>query len=157
TRIEKKSAVYTPADLSRQVDETNDRLALVFGSEKHGLTNDELSHCNYTMSIPTRPDCPSMNLGQAVAVCCYELIRDRAQQAIVPRTSERATAGAMEAAVGLSLEVLGLIDFILPGNDPELRRRLRRTLMGLNMTKYDVDMMCGILSRVRRELQLIKQ
>ncbi len=49
------------------------RLALVFGPEKRGLTRDDLSFCHLLVEIPTRPRQPSMNLGQAVAVCLYEL------------------------------------------------------------------------------------
>lgn len=93
-----------------------------------------------------------MNLGQAVAVCCYELIRDGAQAAIVPRPAEVAAAGATEAALQLSLEVLKLIDFVLPGNEPDLTRRLRGSLLRLNPTRYDIEMLCGILSRIRKAL-----
>jgi len=49
------------------------RVALVFGPEKHGLTRDDLSWCHLLVEIPTDPGQPSMNLGQAVAVCLYEL------------------------------------------------------------------------------------
>ena len=55
------------------------RVALLFGSEKTGLSNDELSHCHWLLTIPmeVREQIrhPSMNLGQAVAVCLYELVR----------------------------------------------------------------------------------
>ena len=49
------------------------RIALVFGPEKHGLTRDDLAFCHALVEIPTDPRQPSMNLGQAVAVCLYEL------------------------------------------------------------------------------------
>jgi tRNA/rRNA methyltransferase len=153
TRVEEKQTVYTPFDLSSELAVADYNLALVFGSEKHGLTNEDLSRCHRVMSIPTQPDCPSMNLGQAVAVCCYELIRDRAQAAIVPRPAEAATAGATEAALRLSLEVLKQIDFVLPGNEPDLTRRLRASLLRLNPTRYDIEMLCGILSRINRGLR----
>src|ERR1700677_3290454 len=59
--------------------EHSGRVALLFGSEKTGLSNDELSHCNWLLTIPMEQHedirHPSMNLGQAVAVCLYELIR----------------------------------------------------------------------------------
>jgi TrmH family RNA methyltransferase len=152
TRAETKQTIYTPLDLCRELSEADYRLALVFGSEKHGLTNEELSHCHRVMSIPTQPDCPSMNLGQAVAVCCYELIRAGAQGSIIARPAETATAGATEAALQLSLEVLRLIDFVLPGNEPNLKRRLRNSLHRFGLSKYDVEMLCGILSRVKRGL-----
>ena len=154
TRVEEKQNVYTPLDLSRELGADDYDLALVFGTEKHGLTNEDLSRCHRVMSIPTQPNCPSMNLGQAVAVCCYELIRDSSQAAIVPRPAEAAAAGATEAAMQLSLEVLKLIDFVLPGNEPDLTRRLRGSLLRLSPTKYDIEMLCGILSRIKRGLQL---
>ena len=53
-----------------------ERVALLFGTEKTGLSNDDLSHCHWLMHIPTREEHISMNLGQAVAVCLYELVRD---------------------------------------------------------------------------------
>lgn len=49
------------------------RVALVFGPEKRGLTREDLSYCHLLVEIPTAPRQPSMNLGQAVAVCLYEL------------------------------------------------------------------------------------
>jgi tRNA/rRNA methyltransferase len=152
TRVEEKRAVYTALDLSRELSMADYDLALVFGSEKHGLTNEDLSRCHRVMSIPTEPGCPSMNLGQAVAVCCYELIRDHAQATVIHRPAETATAGATEAALQLSLEVLRLIDFVLPGNEPDLTRKLRSALLRLNLTKYDVEMMCGMLNRIKRRL-----
>jgi TrmH family RNA methyltransferase len=153
TRIEEKQTIYTPFDLSRDLTEADYNLALVFGSEKHGLTNEDLSRCHRVMSIPTQPNCPSMNLGQAVAVCCYELIRDKAQSVIVPLPAEIATAGATEAALQLLIEVLHQIDFVLPGNEPDLTRRLRASLMRLNLSRYDIEMLCGILSRIKRGLE----
>jgi tRNA/rRNA methyltransferase len=153
TRIEEKQTLYTPLDLSRELSVADFELALVFGSEKHGLTNEDLSRCHRVMSIPTEPNCPSMNLGQAVAVCCYELIREAAQAAIVPRPAETATAGAVQAALRLSLEVLCMTDFVLPGNEPDLTRRLRSSLLRLNLTRQDIEMLCGILSRIKRRLE----
>src|SRR5690349_17883567 len=63
------------AQLMRRRLRTGARVALLFGSEKRGLANDDLSHCHWLMRIPTRKEHVSMNLGQAVAVCLYELTR----------------------------------------------------------------------------------
>src|SRR6185437_9994229 len=52
-----------------------ERVGLLFGSEKFGLSNEDMSFCHGLIRIPTSPDTPSMNLGQAVAVCLYELAR----------------------------------------------------------------------------------
>ena len=70
------------------------KAALLFGSEKTGLSNEDMSHCHALVRIPTTPDCPSMNLGQAVAVCAYELTRS----GIVTVPTARVTAHRSEPA-----------------------------------------------------------
>src|SRR6202012_5393797 len=55
-----------------------DPVAILFGSEKVGLSNEDMSHCHWLMRIPTREEHGSMNLGQAVAVCLYEIVRNPA-------------------------------------------------------------------------------
>ena len=92
------------------------RAALLFGSEKTGLSNEDMSHCHALVRIPTTLDCPSMNLGQAVAVCAYELVRAgivsvrpparyhaslRARQPANPR-SRLGARRALAGCVGLS-------------------------------------------------------
>jgi TrmH family RNA methyltransferase len=71
------------------------RVAVVFGPEKHGLTREDLSYCHLLVEIPTDSKQPSMNLGQAVAVCLYELAaRDVPQQAgSAEKTPEAGGAG----------------------------------------------------------------
>jgi len=59
--------------LVRRELERGGRVALVFGPEKHGLTREDLSYCHFLVEIPTDRRQPSMNLGQAVSVCLYEL------------------------------------------------------------------------------------
>ncbi len=61
------------APIVRREIEQGGRVALVFGPEKHGLTRENLSFCHLLVEIPTDPMQPSMNLGQAVAVCLFEL------------------------------------------------------------------------------------
>jgi tRNA/rRNA methyltransferase len=80
-----EAALRILAELRRNTpsDRAPGRVALLFGSEKTGLSNDELSHCNWLLTIPMQPyeslRHASMNLGQAVAVCLYELVRDESQ------------------------------------------------------------------------------
>src|SRR6267378_3217164 len=78
-------------------------VALLFGSEKRGLSNEDLSHCHWLMRIPTREQHGSMNLGQAVAVCLYELARDGK---IVRRTERAAASGDLERITAVLLDVL---------------------------------------------------
>jgi TrmH family RNA methyltransferase len=153
TRVAGKHQASTPAELRADVTGTGHRLALVFGPEKHGLTNEDLSHCHRVMSIPTRPGCPSMNLGQAVAVCCYELMRDESRGEEVRTVIQAATAGEVEAGLRLTLEVLRLADFILPGNEPELTQKLRRSLLRLNLSRREVKTLCGALRQIKDKLE----
>ncbi len=71
-------------------------VALVFGPEKHGLTRDDLSYCHMLIEIPTDPRQPSMNLGQAVAVCLYEMVRYARDESLA-RESLARESGAIEA------------------------------------------------------------
>jgi tRNA/rRNA methyltransferase len=77
------------------------RIALVFGPEKHGLTREDLSYCHFLVKIPTDAGQPSMNLGQAVAVCLYEL----ASRAFLPENGPpEAEAARNGTAVGQDAE-----------------------------------------------------
>ncbi len=108
------------------------RVALLFGSEKTGLSNEELSHCQWLLTIPMQQHeelrYPSMNLGQAVAVCLYELVRSggfRAAGVDITRASNEpapATAAELERMTALFMEVLEQTGYKRhhPG---ELRRR----------------------------------
>src|SRR6202451_313895 len=67
-------------------------VALLFGSEKFGLSNDDMSHCHWLLRIPTRDEHGSMNLGQAVAVCLYEIVRNPAAAKKSPEPRQPADA-----------------------------------------------------------------
>ncbi|OLB93697.1 MAG: hypothetical protein AUI02_06330, partial [Acidobacteria bacterium 13_2_20CM_2_57_12] len=81
------------------------RVALLFGSEKRGLSNEDLSHCHWLLRIPTREDHRSMNLGQAVAVCLYELAREP-QASVKPEKHVPAIAADLERLTALLLDAL---------------------------------------------------
>ncbi len=149
TRIAGKHRMYTPRDLVAELATTNHRLALVFGSEKHGLTNDDLAHCHCTLSIPTGPDCPSMNLGQAVAICCYELTRAETPARERTTTKRFATAGEVETSLQLLLTVLREANFVLPHTEAATATKLRQRLLQLGLTPNDVNQLCGVLRQIQ--------
>src|SRR5947209_4997126 len=84
---------------------TRERVGLLFGSEKRGLSNEDLSHCQWLMRIPTEEKHPSMNLGQAVAVCLYEIVRDRESPAR-PQVEKAATAKDLGRIEGSLMQAL---------------------------------------------------
>ena len=87
TAIGKRTLKHSPQRLDEQTGAEirghlkSGRVAILFGSEKTGLSNDDFSHCHWLLNIPTSEENISMNLGQAVAVCLYELARNPEAQA----------------------------------------------------------------------------
>ena len=125
--------------------------ALVFGSEKFGLSNDDLSHCDWILTIPTEERCPSMNLGQAVALCCYEIARHAKG---VPRLKTPATAGADERdrIMRMLLPMLEAGGFILPANKDSQIRKLRRWVGRLRLAPKDARTFQGMLRQIQWKL-----
>jgi TrmH family RNA methyltransferase len=127
------------------------RVALLFGSEKTGLSNDALSHCNWLITIPmhSTPGLrhASMNLGQAAAVCLYELVRQAESQ---PLSKPQPTAQAedLERLTGLLAELLAGIGYgrrrPASAHPSEVRRMVRR----LNLNQSDARRWIGILRQL---------
>jgi tRNA/rRNA methyltransferase len=142
---------------------SGDRVALVFGPEKHGLTRDDLSFCHALIEIPTDPQQPSMNLGQAVAVCLYELARRSDQAHLEPGPEEQGTEGTMTGAPASSSASLdrlaGLIEdtMIAAGYSPRAmqpanRHDLRVLLRRLTPSALDTRRMLGLFRRILHRL-----
>jgi len=128
------------------------RVALLFGSEKTGLSNEELSHCGFLLTIPMHEHedvrHPSMNLGQAVAVCLYELVRREGVHAGTG-VREPATADEVERVTALLREVLEAIGYMRrhPSNAGE--EQIRRLVVRMELSAADVPVWMGILRQMR--------
>ena len=126
------------------------RVALLFGTEKTGLSNDDLSHCHWLMHIPTREQHSSMNLGQAVAVCLYELVRDVKKATRPEKSEKRATAGEVERISAALLEALHLSGYVNPiavaPTEERVRRRCGACIFHRGMRSFGrecCDRFCG--------------
>jgi TrmH family RNA methyltransferase len=128
------------------------RVALLFGSEKFGLSNDDLSHCHWLMRIPTHQDNISMNLGQAVAVSLYELIRD-AKSARVPEKSPLAPAAEVERITAMLAETLRESGFLDRRRVADADLRIRRLVRRLRLPQQDAVMWLGIFRQIVWKLQ----
>jgi len=126
------------------------RVALLFGTEKTGLSNDDLSHCHWLMHIPTREQHISMNLGQAVAVCLYELVRDpkRARVAAKEKKEKRATAREIERISTELLEALHLSGYVNPIAVSSTEERVRRMVRRLDLSSRDAELWLGMLRQM---------
>jgi TrmH family RNA methyltransferase len=127
------------------------RVALLFGSEKTGLSNDELSHCHWLLTIPmeTREEMrhPSMNLGQAVAVCLYELVRGEGS-VVAGGADVAASAGEVERLTVLLTEMLEKTGYTKrhPANCDE--GQIRRLVLRMGVSAGDAPVWMGILRQV---------
>lgn len=131
---------------------TKGRVALLFGSEKFGLSNEDMSHCHWLLNVPTHDDHISMNLAQAVAVCLYELARINVPAASkAPR--ERATAGANEGITKLLLEALRESGYVKPGTEAICQKKVRRLVLRFNLESMDAKVLLGMIRQITWKLR----
>ena len=122
-------------------------VALLFGSEKAGLSNEDLSHCHWLIHIPTHEAQISMNLGQAVAVCLYELVRSAPVEATTD-SAERATAGDAERLTENWLDALQMSGYVKPGTAALVEDKIRRLMRRLTLDAYDAKLLLGMLRQI---------
>ena len=122
-------------------------VALLFGSEKFGLSNDALSHCHWLIRIPTCDENISMNLGQAVAVCLYDLIRNSRYERAANQL-KLATAGELERITALLLEALQTSGFLDRRRVSDADERIRRLVRRLRLPERDAVIWLGMLRQM---------
>ena len=125
----------------------NGRAALMFGSEKTGLSNDDFSHCHWLLNIPTRQGNISMNLGQAVAVCLYELAGSSPAEP-EGRKVEPATADQTEKITECLFEALRISGYVKPGTDAMFEKKARQLILGFNLEAYDAKLLLGMVRQI---------
>lgn len=123
------------------------RTALLFGSEKRGLSNDDLSYCHWLMRIPTSEEHGSMNLGQTVAVCLYELVREPKATRTVTRL-QPATAGEVERIAAMLFEALLASGYVKPRAATSTQEKVRRLVRRLNVQSADAEVWLGMLRQI---------
>ncbi len=122
---------------------TGERVALLFGSEKFGLSNEDLSWCHWLIRIPTREEHGTMNLGQAVAVCLYELIRRPTTG--TPDRGRTAASAEIERITGYLLEALSESGYAQTATTPAKTRRLVRRL---EIPDREAEVWMGMLRQI---------
>jgi tRNA/rRNA methyltransferase len=131
--------------------------ALLFGSEKTGLSNQHMSYCYGLVRIPTASACPSMNLGQAVAVCCYELARagilSNAEPAARLHLSDPANLQSLEHIFARAERVLEEVGYLKPKSREATLIKLRRLMMELQLTSSDARILGGVLAQIEWKLK----
>jgi TrmH family RNA methyltransferase len=144
------------APIMRKRLRSRGRVALLFGSEKRGLSNDDLSHCHWLIHIPTREEHSSMNLGQAVAVCLYELARgmgvarNRAQSKAAEKAEKAkpAAAGELERITTMLLDALRASGYLERSSMAAKEEKIRRMVRRLKLSANDAEMWLGMLRQM---------
>ena len=122
------------------------QVAILFGRERSGLTNEELALCHYLVQIPTNPDYSSLNVAMAVQVIAYELMMV-SQQSVSGTEAQREsiTAGQFEGFIGHLEETMEVIGFSDDRSSDKLMRRLRRLFLRADMEPDEMNILRGIL------------
>lgn len=138
--------------LAKLGEDPANEVALVFGRERSGLTNEEMDRCHALLNIPTSDAYSSLNLAQAVQVAAYEVRRawSEATEEEAGAVSDEApvTADELEGLYEHYQRVLQDIGFLDPVNPKHLMRRLRRLYNRVHLNRNELNILRGILSAV---------
>jgi TrmH family RNA methyltransferase len=128
-------------------------VALLFGSEKFGLSNEDMSHCHWLVRIPTREEHGSMNLGQAVAVCLYEIIRNPAAAKTASDVKRPAEVVHTERITEFLETVLDRSGYVHARVEGSTRMKIRRLVRRLQLNAHDAEVWLGMLRQILWKLE----
>ena len=143
--------VLSAEEVATQLHTEVDRdIAILFGRETSGLTNDELQKCHCHLQIPASPEYPSLNLAMAVQVVCYELFK---QAGVVEAQSQDwdrplATMAQVEGLLEHLQAVLVSSAFLDATNPGQTMTRLRRLFTRLRPDATEVQILRGVLAHL---------
>ncbi|MCB1575178.1 MAG: RNA methyltransferase [Xanthomonadales bacterium] len=150
---------YAPRETAARVLEAaadGREVALVFGNERSGLSNDEIKLCHAAVHIPADPSYSSLNLSQAVQVLAYEL-RMASLAGTPARTGNSdppATTAELEGFFEHLATALREIDFHKGRSERTIMQRLRRLFLRANPDQRELRVLRGILADVQRMARL---
>ena len=152
--------LLTLRDAAKEISAVGDdtsKVAILFGSEKTGLSNDELSHCNFLLTIPMFQHGDSrhlsMNLGQAVAICLYELVRDPPLSRPSRAVEAAASADALERLTAMLAEVAEATEYARHHPANSAMADLRRLVLRLHLSATDASAWMGIFRQALWKLR----
>lgn len=137
------------------------QVAILFGREDRGMTNEELQRCHFHLQIPANPEYTSLNLGTAVQVVCYELRMAMLNKSGLREVwdweqewdEEAASTDEMRYFLEHLEQTLIDIDVLNPKNPRQLMPRLKRLFMRSRMDKLEVSILRGVLSATQKLLK----
>ena len=130
------------------------KVALLFGSEKRGLTNQDMSYCHWLMRIPTTQPSPSMNLAQSVVVVLYELARTRnqtparAESEAMPAGDRAANMQSLLRLAEVMHETLEACGYYSEAAAASSQEQLRRLLLRMKLSEADAEIVLGMFRQI---------
>jgi TrmH family RNA methyltransferase len=129
-----------------------ERVAILFGSEKKGLSNQDLSYCHWLVHVPTRAEHASMNLGQAAAVCLWELARGTRsfEERVARRAAKMETVERVTESLLVCLVKSG---YVAARSERLAEEKLRRMVRRFALDEADAEVFLGMVRKVREGIE----
>ena len=148
--------LYTPKEITPLIFEAlnnNQKIAIVFGNEAHGLTIEQQELCNRLVTIPGNPAYFSLNLAQAVQIICYELYSSYNPNVEYLKNSvELANHDDTQKLLAHLDTILIKTDYYKNKNADRVQRRLQKIIHKANLEREDIDLLRGILKKIETNI-----
>lgn len=154
------SRLVTPRELVSVIEKAPDNVpvAILFGTENSGLTNDELHLCHYQVYIPTNPDYSSLNLASAVQLISYEMrlafseMKQLPEQRVVAN-EQQISSEQMQGLHAHFLKVMTASGYINPEHKKQIDNRMNRLLSKAQVTESENRLLRGMLSSIEKSIE----
>jgi tRNA (cytidine32/uridine32-2'-O)-methyltransferase len=147
--------MLTPKEFAEKARDANGntKVALIFGNEQTGLTNEELHQCHFHIQIPSNPEYSSLNLAAAVQVIAYELYVESIKEDVPkePWDYEKASGEQMESFFEHLQRVLIEMEFLKLEAPRQLMPRLRRLFYRAHLDVMEMNILRGILAGIEKK------
>ncbi len=151
--IEKVEVVKT---IDEALETKKNKVAIMFGREDRGLTNDELQRCNLHVHIPANNDYPVLNLAMSVQVVCYQLFMDMHLETIKENSGTwdvpTASSNHVNRLIEHFIDIAEQVEVFNKGNPRQIGARIKRLFTRIGLDEMEVNFMRGFLSAIDKNL-----
>ncbi|MBI5847339.1 MAG: RNA methyltransferase [Nitrospirae bacterium] len=150
----KRGLVYPVRDAASKIRSLSkhNRIALLFGREDRGLTNEESSACSFMIRIPSSPEHPSFNLAQAVLLIAYELSSGDHSMAPAPAVISSEKFGGLFERLRKIMKLAGYKAKGIRYGEEYIMTNLKRLMARTGITEREARMLHGIISQIEEGL-----
>ena len=151
-----ESIISASPKIIAEADKDN-TVAILFGREDRGLTNDELQRCNLHVRIPANEDYPVLNVAMSVQVICYQLLIDKTLCSEVKKNTHwdvpLAESNHVERLIKHFVEVAAELEVFNKGNPRQIGARIKRMFTRIGLDEMEVNFLRGFLGAVEKKLK----